>query len=595
MVIVGNIGGSRISNFSLKTKIFGLLAMMLSILLIIFTIWTYYQQRDRTQSEILEQSRVLATEMNATWEFVSLNQNTINYDENGNFDYKSLHCAIAGKSVAALFSRHSEDTIRFTKLQPRNIDNTPDQFETDALLTFQDDANITEYYGFTKEDDREVFRYVSVMKVTKNCLDCHGQPAGEIDLTGYPKEGWSIGDVGGAMSITIPTDLYYRNMVASVLSNVLFFLLIILTIAIVIYFIVNRMVTRPLGALGDSLKRVVSNPSAPVRLGSINQIYGSEEVDALFERFNAMSQTLSELYSDLEGQVDERTQQLAEANEQLESQRAHVERVNERLKRDNQYKSDFLAIVSHELRTPLTSILAFTDLMGEHVPPDDPVMRKQLDEVEKNGQTLLEMVNNILETARIQAGSERLNLELVDLSDVVSMVESSSEGLALKKNIALSAQVTPDTPLIVSDWEKVRRILTNLVSNAIKFTDEDGSVEVRVSYHAVDHMVDIAVKDTGIGIPPDKQELIFERFTQENMSTARRYGGSGLGLALVKDLTSMLGGKVTLDSAPRKGSTFTVLLPSDLTLDQPLLFEDTENSDRTDGTGTDDDEDNADR
>ena len=257
-----------------------------------------------------------------------------------------------------------------------------------------------------------------------------------------------------------------------------------------------------------------------------------------------------------------------------------MEEVNERLKRENQYKSDFLAIVSHELRTPLTSILAFTELLAQSIDPSETAALRQVEEVEKNGSILLEMVNNVLETARIQAGSERLNLELVDLNDIVGMVETSNESVALKRGVAFATSVAPDVPLIESDWEKVRRILVNLVSNAIKFTPEGGRVEVNVAYEpgesanaversvaAVDEpgtsggTVRIDVTDTGIGIPADKQRLIFERFTQENMSTVRRYGGSGLGLSLVKDLVAMLGGTVELESAPGQGSTFTVRLP----------------------------------
>ena len=187
------------------------------------------------------------------------------------------------------------------------------------------------------------------------------------------------------------------------------------------------------------------------------------------------------------------------------------------------------------------------------------------------------MVDNVLETARIQAGSEKLNLELVDINDVVGMVEASSESLAVKKSIALSTRVAPDVPLIVSDWEKVRRILVNLVSNAIKFTPENGSVEVRVRYNEGENTVVVEVIDDGIGIPADKQDLIFERFAQENMSTVRRYGGSGLGLSLVKDLTDMLGGAVSVESVLGEGSTFSVVLPAELHAEE------------------NDDEDNADR
>ena len=135
---------------------------------------------------------------------------------------------------------------------------------------------------------------------------------------------------------------------------------------------------------------------------------------------------------------------LSIANEELERQRLHVERINDRLKRENRFKSDFLAIVSHELRTPLTSILAFADLMEESVPPSNELARTQLGEIGKNGRILLEMVDNVLETARIQVGSEKLNLEWIDLGDVVGMVEASSRPLAEKKSIEFTVAIDAD-------------------------------------------------------------------------------------------------------------------------------------------------------
>lgn len=548
-----------VSRIGFKIKIVGLLAIVLATLSIAFSLWTCQQQRDRTEAEILDQSRMLAVEMDAVWEFVSVNQGIINYAADGTYDYKGLHCAVAGKSVAALFGRHSDDIIRFTKLEPRNPSNSPDVFETEALLAFEEGAS--EYYGFTEWKGKPVFRYVRSMRVTKHCVECHGQPAGELDPLGHPKEGWSIGDSGGGMSIIIPTDLYYDSMQRSVTDNILFFLAIMACLAVTIYFALNKMVTHPLARLGENLALIDRNPSDDVRLEKVESMYGSRETDVLFDRFNSMSSTLTVLYRDLEGQVKDRTEQLAEANRQLEEQRSQLERVNERLKQESQYKSDFLAIVSHELRTPLTSILAFTELLVDHVPAEGARMRRQLDEVEKNGQTLLEMVNNILETARIQAGSEKLNLELVDVADVVSMVESSSRPLADKRGIDLSSSVNPSVPLIMSDWEKVRRILMNLVSNAVKFTDSGGWVRIGVEYDEGADEVLITVRDNGIGIPRDKHDLVFERFTQENMSTVRSYGGSGLGLSLVRDLCGMLGGRVGLESDRGCGSAFTVALP----------------------------------
>lgn len=277
-----------------------------------------------------------------------------------------------------------------------------------------------------------------------------------------------------------------------------------------------------------------------------------------------MAQRLEELYGSLESQVAERTEQLSRANAELERQRRRVEEINAQLARDNQYKSDFLAIVSHELRTPLTSILAFAELLGESIGPGRPEARRQLEEIGKNGAILLEMVDNVLECARIQAGSETLNLELVDLNDLVGMVESAMVPVAAKKGVAFTTRVDFDVPLIMGDWEKLRRVLANLTSNAVKFTDAGGEVAVRVCCEADEddaRKVVMRVTDTGIGIPKEAQELIFERFRQENMSTVRRYGGSGLGLSLVKDLVAMMGGTVAVASEPGCGSTFTVELP----------------------------------
>lgn len=565
------------TNVSLKVKIIGLLTLVLLALLVVDIIWTYQTQKSATEAMLLEESRVLVSEMNAMWEFVSINQDTINYTSDGTYEYKGLHCAIAGKSVASFFSLNSDYTMRFTNINPRNIHNEPDEYEKEALEAFRADEDLDVYYGISTFEGESVFRYVSAMEVSDNCIDCHGEPKGEIDETGYEKEGWEMGGLAGAVSVVVPTDIYYQNMQSAVISNVMFFVAIMLCMAVIIYFVLTRLITIPLTSLQHSFVKMSGGSPSQEDLmidAMRTPLYSSREIDELFSQFDSMAESLSTLYGSLESQVDERTLQLSEANEQLEQQRRHVEEVNEKLKKENRYKSDFLAIVSHELRTPLTSILAFTDLMSENVPGDQDITHKQLEEIDKNGRVLLEMVDNILETARIQAGSEKLNIELVDLNDIVGMIEASNKPVAQKKDIELITQVAPDVPLILSDWEKLRRILTNLVSNAIKFTDQGGSVQVVASWDEPSSTVCIEVKDNGIGIPHDKQELIFERFTQENMSTVRRYGGSGLGLSLVKDLVTMFGGKVMLESEIGKGSTFTVVVP----VEQQKEREDAENN-----------------
>ncbi|WP_455164062.1 ATP-binding protein [Slackia exigua] len=552
------------SNIGLKTKIIGLLGAVLLALVLVDIAWTYHTQKQATEGVMLQESRILVTEMNAIWKFVSINQDAINHSADGSYDYKGLHCALAGEEVATFFSDDSDYSIRFTRLSPRNLKNSPDAYEKEALDYFADNASSDEYYGFSDQGGQSAFRYISVMRVSENCTECHGGPVGEIDPTGFPKEGWEVGDMAGVVSVTVPTDWYFSNMYDAIIRGVLFFLATMACMAGIVYFALTRLVTNPLSNLRRTFVKMSSKSSGSgldTAVERVRSVYSSTEIDDLLAQFELMAESLSSMYSNLESQVEDRTMRLSIANEELERQRLHVERVNDRLKRENRFKSDFLAIVSHELRTPLTSILAFADLMEESVPPSNELARTQLGEIGKNGRILLEMVDNVLETARIQVGSEKLNLEWIDLGDVVGMVEASSRPLAEKKSIEFTVAIDADVPVIRGDWEKIRRILVNLVSNAIKFTERGGTVHVGVSYDGPSESVSLEVVDDGIGIPEDKWDLVFERFSQENMSTVRRYGGSGLGLSLVKELSRMLGGSVSLISTPGLGSTFTVRLP----------------------------------
>ncbi|MDR2586770.1 MAG: DUF3365 domain-containing protein [Coriobacteriales bacterium] len=543
----------------LRIKVIGLLALVFIILIGADIVLTSNFQRAATASELLEESRVLVKEMDAVWNFISLNQDNINYNSNGEYDYKGLHCAIAGRAVAALFSQDTDYEIHFVNLDPRNFINTPDEYETEALermLAAPDDAD--ESYGFSAIEGESVFRYVKAMRVSEDCVDCHGMPAGEIDPTGYPKEGWKTGDIAGAVSVTAPARLYLENTNRAIVNSVILFISVLTAAMVIVYLVLSRLVIRPLLRLQTNLESFGQGSYSKLTEG--NALYATKEMDELFVQFNEMADSLTDIHGKLESQVMERTEQLQMINDELSSRKQLMEQLNQRLQRENIYKSDFLAIISHELRTPLTSIIAFTDLLVEAMPDIDGEAKRQLDEIEQNSRILLEMVENILETARIQQGSERLDLELVDINDVIAMVEATSDPLAKKRGVELCTRVDANVPLIVSDWEKLRRIIVNLVSNAIKFTDPGGHVTVSVS-KAGDSSIRVDVSDDGIGIPKDKQELIFERFTQENMSTVRCYGGSGLGLSLVKAFCLMLGGSVSVLSAPGQGSTFTVILP----------------------------------
>ena len=555
------------NTLSLRVKIVALLLVVSLVFLLVFGVFIVNFQHQHTESEIIEQCRMLDGEMDAVLAFAAKNQDFIEVtDDSANPNRFS--CAMVGESVAVIFSQDNDYSIRFTWEDAPNPNNAPDDFEREGLAAFAANSCITEYYGKdVNELGESVFRYMSLIPVGDICL---GEEANGEGVA----VGKSLPTTMAATSISVPLELYRQNEISSILSGMLSFLILMAGMVIVMYSALNRMVTKPLNALNErfDLMKDRSSHSVSPRIHCdepMSKLYGSQEIGNIYESFDELTMSLDELYGNLESQVKDRTSELRAANQELTEQRKQVEEMLVILKNENQYKSDFLAIVSHELRTPLTSILAFTDLLEDSVPIDNELAQKQINEISKNGMVLLEMVNNVLETARIQAGSEKLTLELVELSDVMGMVEEGMASLAAKKSIELTTFVFANVPLMVSDWEKLRRILVNLVSNAIKFTPQGGRVDVKATYKESDNMVVIRVKDTGIGIAPENQKLIFERFTQENMTTSRRYGGSGLGLSLVKDLVTMLQGTVDVESELGEGAIFTVTLPVQMELQNP--------------------------
>lgn len=256
---------------------------------------------------------------------------------------------------------------------------------------------------------------------------------------------------------------------------------------------------------------------------------------------------------------------LAETHaEHLHAARAHTRE----LEKSNRYKSQFLANVSHELRTPLNSILLLSKMLGAESGGLTTAQRRQAQVIHEAGRDLCTMIDNILDISRIEAGHVDVCLEWVELQPMLEELLELFVPLVSGKPVELILNVDPQArKRLYSDREKLRQILKNFLSNAIKFT---AAGQVRVCIEAREsreHPVVLSVTDTGIGIPPDKQEIIFEAFQQADGSTRRRYGGTGLGLSISRELAALLGGVITVESAPDTGARFSLLLPlsADLT------------------------------
>lgn len=232
------------------------------------------------------------------------------------------------------------------------------------------------------------------------------------------------------------------------------------------------------------------------------------------------------------------------------------------LERSNRYKSEFLANVSHELRTPLNSILLLSKMLGNETSGLPEAQRRQAQVIHEAGRDLHTMIDNILDISRIEGGHVSLELDWVELEPMVDELIDLVRPLLGDKPVRLQTLVEPPVATrLFTDREKLRQILKNLLANAIKFTDQ-GSIRLVVEASGdASRPVAISVTDTGIGIPQDKQEIIFEVFQQADGSTRRRYGGTGLGLTISRELARLLDGRIEVQSAPGAGSRFTLLLP----------------------------------
>jgi PAS domain S-box-containing protein len=245
----------------------------------------------------------------------------------------------------------------------------------------------------------------------------------------------------------------------------------------------------------------------------------------------------------------------------LENARLYQEAVEtaEQLQEMDRLKSQFLANMSHELRTPLNSIIGFSRVILKGIDgPLTDMQRTDLEAVYSSGQHLLGLINDILDISKIQAGKMEITIEDTDLNDIVKGVMSTAIALVKDKPIELQQSVPPDLPIIQADARRIRGVLLNIVGNATKFTDEGF---IRVEIETTPTEVIIAIVDSGVGIPEDEHETIFEEFTQVDGSSTRAVGGTGLGLAISRRFVEMHGGRIWVESTPNVGSTFYVALP----------------------------------
>jgi CheY-like chemotaxis protein/signal transduction histidine kinase len=311
-----------------------------------------------------------------------------------------------------------------------------------------------------------------------------------------------------------------------------------------------------------------------------------EELRTANEELEEQSRILKESQAHLETQqaeLEQTNEQLAEQGKALAEQRDALDRNNEELsvaqvelearadelQRSSKYKSEFLANMSHELRTPLNSSLILAKLLAEN--PQENLTEEQVkfaESIYSAGNDLLNLINDILDISKVEAGKLDMRPENSSVSRLVDGLRMTFEPLAADKQLQFSVEVQPGAPVsLYTDRQRLEQILKNLLSNAVKFT-EAGAVSLAVSRQPGEGIA-FTVRDSGIGIAEDQQESIFEAFRQADGTTNRRYGGTGLGLSISRDLAKLLGGSISVTSAPGQGSIFTLVLPEEY-VEHPL-------------------------
>ena len=337
-------------------------------------------------------------------------------------------------------------------------------------------------------------------------------------------------------------------------------------------------------SLGTALHGAVSRQRLQDALGETQQLneelqVQQEELRTANEELQEQSQILQQSQATLENQqaeLEQTNEQLAEQalsldqkNSALRQAQTDLEARAEELTRASRYKSEFLANMSHELRTPLNSSLILAQLLSEN--PKGNLTDEQVrfaQSIHSAGNDLLNLINDILDISKVEAGKLELVPEQVTLAALVDALKTSFEPLARQKKLAFEVQIAPGTPAaLLTDRQRVEQILKNLLSNALKFT-ETGAVRLLASPEAGGGLA-LAVQDSGIGIRQEQQDIIFEAFRQADGTTSRRYGGTGLGLSISRDLSLLLGGSISVQSVSGQGSTFTLHLPA--TLPMPLV------------------------
>jgi signal transduction histidine kinase len=537
-----------LSDRKLSLKFLVSTSVMIAVIFAVLFCWVSYLQEQYIMEEVKKQAIIVHKQIVLTRQWVSESGSILIPKAAGVVSSPFLeepelkgsdgrtYTKISPSMLTKLLSDRAQKSgvysFRLTNTDVLNQENLPDSFESQALQVFTD-SDPGGIFRIETISGKAVLRYAAPVYVNESCLQCH------------MAQRYKPGEVGGCLSVFIPMEeassAIKRNKVIILGGSVS----LAVSLVLLLFLGTRSMVFKRIGEIRTSMSRLTASGFG------VNQAFHGDELKEIADFCYVLDEKMKDQHRDLEVKIAEATRDLSETNRNLAA-------ANTELTMLNKAKSEFLSDISHELRTPLTSIKGAADLLARKHSGDDPTY---VDIIKRNADHLVKTVVDFLDYSRIEAGQLELNREVGSLRATAADVILAQKGEAQAKSIDLKLDAAEDRP-VPFDHQRIYQVMTNLISNAMKFSPASGKVSVRICWNCSD-TAEVCVADEGPGIDRKYHTAIFERFYQITHDGNRQIlrGSSGIGLAICKGLVEAHGGRIWVESELGKGSRFCFSLP----------------------------------
>ncbi|MGB5748768.1 MAG: ATP-binding protein [Desulfobacterales bacterium] len=520
---------------SLQWKFFFCIVLIIiPILGIIFT-WAGIQSGKQANDQVVNQARILSRQIILTRQWITdCGGVFVNRQSQGAKDvmyllddtlqttrgsYQRFTPSMVTRKLSQYSTRQDLYRFRLAGLNPLNPENEADGFEREALNLFRA-KGLRETFRFEHSNGQQYFQYMVPLFMEQKCLKCHNRQED------------SLNSIGGGLSVFLPIDQMMsttrkNHLKLAVAGTALIFITILS-----LFFLTRGFVIKPLKKLEDMTDEI-SRGNLDARVN----IETGDELEKLGQHFNSMAQSLSRGRGHLEKRIAQATKELSDANRELLTL--------------DKLKSDFLANMSHELRTPLTVVRGGIDYLNRTIKKEDN--RNYLEIIDKNLVRLIHLVSDLFDFTKIEAHTIEWSFDQVNLCVLIEEVVEIISPLSIDKNILINFQ-NPGDVLVELDLERIEQVMVNLIENAIKFSDPQTEIQIRIEEDS--GYVTVSVKDQGAGISPKNLKSIFDKFSTVPSAGIKKPEGTGLGLAICKAIVEGHGGKIWAESIIGESSTF---------------------------------------